>query len=69
VVDEATFRIGRRVRIRSSGSTATILATFDLSPGYYAVKLDCTRVRQIVAKNDLEALDSPSDTLPSHPSN
>jgi hypothetical protein len=61
VVDQATFQIGQRVRIISSGSTATIEATFTLVRGYYDVCLDGRVTHCIAFETDLEMLDLAED--------
>jgi len=61
VVDETRFRIGQRVRIMSSGSTATIKATFTMVRGYYDVHLDGTTSRRIAFETELEVLDVAED--------
>jgi hypothetical protein len=61
VVDETTFRIGQRVRIISSGSTATIKAMFTLVPGYYDVRLDGAASGRIAFETELEVLDMAED--------
>lgn len=61
VVDQATFQIGQRVRIISSGSTATIKATFTLVQGYYDVCLDGISTHHIAFEEDIEMLDPAED--------
>jgi hypothetical protein len=61
VVDQATFQIGQRVRIISSGSTATIKAAFMLVSGYYDVCLDGIATHCIAFEADLEILDPAED--------
>ena len=58
VGEERSFRIGQRVSIISSGSPATIKATFALVQGYYDVRLDGAKNRRIAFETELEVLDA-----------
>ena len=61
VAEEATFRVGQRVRIISSGTTATIKAAFTLVPGYYYVRFDDSRNHRIAFETELEVLEHSSE--------
>ena len=61
VIEKTTFRIGQRVRIISSGNTATIKKTFALVRGYYDVRLDGAASPRIAFETELEVLDLSED--------